>query len=339
MATYAFELPELGEGIASGDVVNVLVVVGDVVVQEQPVLELETDKAVIEIPAPVSCAIRTLHVQTGDTAAVGQLIVTFETDSVAPAPPVAVAAPPPEAAPPMARESAVEAPPPAPSPSPPTPPGRVAAASPSVRRLAREVGVEIDEVAGSGPGGRINVEDVKRHARSLLTDTEPFRPTVESHTVQLPDFTCWGEVERQPMSGVRRATADHMAQAWATIPHVTQHAKADITELDQLRKRFASHVEDAGGRLTITAMMLKVVAAALKVFPHFNASLDMANHDIIYKRYLLSHRGGRRYRSWAVGAGDSRCGPEKRAAIVHRIDGLGGKSPPAENDTSPKFLP
>jgi pyruvate dehydrogenase E2 component (dihydrolipoamide acetyltransferase) len=180
------------------------------------------------------------------------------------------------------------------TPAPPNPPvdappqraNRIpVAASPSVRRLAREVGVDISEVTGSGAGGRISIEDVKNHAQRLLTDTSGYHVTVEPLAVALPDFTRWGEVEREPMSSVRRATAEHMTQAWSTIPHVTQHAKADITALEDLRKRYTIRTEAAGGKLTVTAIVLKVVATALKRFPQFNASLDMGRQEVVYKRF------------------------------------------------------
>lgn len=305
MAAYAFVLPELGEGIESGDVVNVLVTVGDKVAQEQPLIELETDKAVIEVPAPVDGVVQTIHVQAGEKAAVGQLIVTFETGaSDAPTPaastPEAVAAPEPAVQPDPDPEPEPAAPVAEPAPvAAPSPVARVrpesngqrlpAAASPSVRRLAREVGVDIHEVNGSGPGGRISVEDVKMHARSLLSGTGGRRTataaTAEPQAVTLPDFTRWGETETQAMTSVRRATAEHMAQAWSTIPHVTQHASADITALEQLRKRYGPRAEAAGGKLTVTAIALKIVTAALKKFPQFNASIDMAQQEIIYKHY------------------------------------------------------
>ena len=321
MAAYAFALPELGEGIESGDVVNVLVAAGDRVIQDQPLIELETDKAVIEVPAPVDGVVQTMHVQAGDKANVGQLIVTFETEvgaSSEPAPPMpeptpaAEPEPEPEPAPPAVQTAAPTAPDPAPSapPQPPVPAAGAApvapapaerpepaaarrlpaAASPSVRRLAREVGVDIHEVNGTGPGGRISIDDVKMHARRLLTDTGGYQATAgaaaaEPRAVTLPDFSRWGEVEPQAMTSVRRATAEHMAQAWANIPHVTQHASADITALEQLRKRYASRAEAAGGKLTVTAIALKVVTAALKLFPQFNASIDMARQEIIYKHY------------------------------------------------------
>ncbi|ETW96294.1 MAG: branched-chain alpha-keto acid dehydrogenase subunit E2 [Candidatus Entotheonella factor] len=314
MAAYAFALPELGEGIESGDVVNVLVAAGDRVVQDQPLIELETDKAVIEVPAPVNGVVQTMHVQAGEKANVGQLIVTFETEvSEAAAPSPAAVMPEPEppavqaAAPAVAEpeppaspqptqpaSSPVAAPSPAPAPversEPATPQRLPAAASPSVRRLAREVGVDINEVNGSGPGGRISVDDVKMHARRLLTDTGGYHATAgaaaaEPRAVALPDFSRWGEVEHQAMTSVRRATAEHMAQAWATIPHVTQHASADVTALEQLRKRYSPRAEAAGGKLTVTAIALKVVTAALKRFPQFNASIDVAKQEIIYKHY------------------------------------------------------
>ncbi len=308
MAAYAFELPELGEGIESGDVVNVLVTVGDKIAQDQPLIELETDKAVIEVPAPVDGVVQTIHVQMGEKAAVGQLIVTFETEvseAAAAAEPELQPEPEPEpavsaTAAPVAEPTPVTAPQTAPPPpvQPPAPVARPqpdaaqrlpAAASPSVRRLAREVGVDINEVSGSGPGGRISVEDVKAHSRRLLTDTAAATghraAAPEPHAVTLPDFTRWGEIEPQPMTSVRRATAEHLAQAWSTIPHVTQHASADITALEQLRKRYGPRAETAGGKLTVTAIALKIVTAVLKKFPQFNASIDVARQEIIYKHY------------------------------------------------------
>ena len=291
MATFAFALPELGESIESGDVVQVLVSVGDQIAAEQSVLELETDKAVVEVPSPVSGAVTAIHVAPGDKAAVGQLIVTLETDGAAttneaPAPvepPTTAEAEPEPAAPPAPVETPVAAPA-----SPPTPreTRSGAPAAPSVRRLAREIGVDIHAVAGSGPGGRVSVGDVKRYARTRPSDKSgaaagPVTPAV----VPLPDFHRWGEVERRPMSNVRRLTADQMARTWATVPQVTQYDHADITELEALRQQYAPKAVAAGGRLTITAIALKVVAAALKRFPQFNASVDMATHEIIYKQY------------------------------------------------------
>jgi len=322
MAAYAFALPELGEGIESGDVVNVLVAAGDRVVLDQPLIELETDKAVIEVPAPVDGVVQTMHVQAGDTATVGQLIVTFDTEVDAtsateepepepepesapssqsevepepePEPSTAQDAVSPDAAAAPAAPLRAASPQAPPKPAEPPEPERSqrlpVAASPSVRRLAREVGVDINQVTGAGPGGRISLEDVKLHARRLLTDTGGYHTTAGGEAaapraITLPDFSRWGDVEHQAMTSVRRATAEHMAQAWSTIPHVTQHASADITALEQLRQRYGPRAEAVGGRLTVTAIALKVVTAALKRFPQFNASIDMARQEIIYKRY------------------------------------------------------
>ena len=163
-------------------------------------------------------------------------------------------------------------------------------AAPHVRRLAREIGVDIYEVKGSGPGGRVSEDDVKAHAKAMVSAafTAAQAPPRAGHFAQpqLPDFGKWGKVERVSMRGVRRKTAEHLAEAWNTIPHVTQHDRADITELEHLRARFAPKAEEAGGKMTVTAIALKVCAAALKVFPQFNASIDIEKEEIVYKQYI-----------------------------------------------------
>ena len=293
MATFAFALPELGESIESGDVVQVLVTVGDQIAAEQSVLELETDKAVVEVPSPVSGSVTAIHVAPGDKAAVGQLIVTLETDGDGATATNNV---------PPASESPTEAEPEPPAPSapvevpvakvvsPPATPAQTARsgapAAPSVRRLAREIGVDIHEVPGSGPGGRVSADDVKRYARRRQSqETVTAAAAAAPVAPPLPDFGRWGAVERRPMSNVRRLTADQMSRTWATVPQVTQYDQADITELEQLRQKFAAKAVAAGGKLTITAIALKAVAAALRIFPQFNASVDMATHEIVYKQY------------------------------------------------------
>lgn len=293
MAT-EIKLPELGENIESGIVVKVLVSVGETVAVDQPILELETDKAVVEVPASAGGTVQAIHVQEGAEIQVGQLILTVaEAGEATPAAGVQ-----PEAAPAPPAEPEVEpAPPPEPPPPPPPPApapavapapekrGALVPAAPSVRRFARELGVDIGLVPGSGPGGRISREDVKAFVRRSSRETDGAAPRPEAPAVQLPDFSRWGQVEREKMSGVRRATARQMGLAWSTIPHVTQFDQADITDLETLRKRYAPKAEAAGGKLTVTAILLKVVAAALKVFPKFNASLDPANNEIVYKKY------------------------------------------------------
>jgi pyruvate dehydrogenase E2 component (dihydrolipoamide acetyltransferase) len=149
--------------------------------------------------------------------------------------------------------------------------------------MARELGVDIDAVPGTGSDGRISIDDVKAHAKRLVAATHAGGGIVAE---PLPDFSRWGQVERQPMRAVRRKTAEHLSAAWATIPHVTQHALADITALEELRKRYAKQAEAAGGALTVTAVATKVVAAALKVFPQFNVSIDFVADEIIAKKYV-----------------------------------------------------
>ena len=297
-----FLLPELGENIEDGDVLSILVSVGDTIEEEQPVLEIETDKAAIEVPCSVSGVVKAIHVEEGGKARVGHPILTVETTGEGKT--VEVEAPtaasvaddedtitpedsPPDAAPVVELEPARRIPD-----KPPTEviPRDIAPASPSVRRFAREIGIDINQVTGSGPGGRISVEDIKNHAYQI--NAEPAAQGAASPNAAsqipappLPDFSKWGEVEREPMSSVRRATAAHMATAWSAIPHVTQSDKADITELEKLRKQFQARAETAGGKLTITAILLKVATCALKRFPQFNASVDMAKREIIYKKY------------------------------------------------------
>lgn len=303
-----FKLPELGENVESGEVVSVLVSEGDTVEQEQAVVELETEKATIEVPTSLSGTVKKVHVKKGDTVKVGQAILTIDEDKkkpgekkeepkkkLAPEPekeepqkPAAVAEKAEERvekkAAPAPRERKAEArEEPAPSAA------EAAPAAPSVRRLARELGVDINKVSGSGPGGRISDEDVKEYAQRMVTGAVEMvgrggAPAAHAAT-SLPDFSRWGEIERRPMSNVRRKTAEHMSLAWGAIPHVTQYDQADVTEVEKLRKRFAKKAEAAGGKLTLTAIALKVVASALDVFPQFAASVDMAADQVVYKKY------------------------------------------------------
>ena len=311
-----FKLPELGENIESGDLVKVLVSVGQQISKDQSILELETDKATIEVPAPVGGLVKAIHVKEGDKVKVGQLLITVDDGAAGTPPKEAAKAPTPalksEA---TAPEKLASAPPKAPEPvaTGPTVQGTergaetapVAApqgtaerapaptvepealdiiipASPSVRRQARELGIDITQVRGSGPGGRISAEDVVEHARDIIRGGGAGL----SGTVSLPDFAKWGEIERKPMSNIRRKTAEHMAYAWASAPRVTQYDRADITGLEDLRKRFAKKAEAAGGKLTVTAIAVKVIVSALRAFPQFAASVDVRANEIIYKKYF-----------------------------------------------------
>lgn len=282
-----FRLPELGEKIKSGDVVKVLVAPGDVIAKEQPVLEMETDKAVVEVPSSVAGKVVQVHVKAGDKASVGQVILTLEGESIsgtAPQPPPkeGKAAPVPSSGG-VAESRGGSVAPAEPAQQPRSSSAPVAAA-PSVRQFAREIGVDISQVPGSEAGGRISIDDVKKFAKQLLTSRQPSAGAATA--VELPDFSKWGSVSREPMSNVRRKTAEHMALAWTTIPHVTQFDWANITDLEERRKKLAAKAEKAGGKLTVTAILIKIAAAALKVFPKFNASIDMAKGEVVLKKYF-----------------------------------------------------
>jgi pyruvate dehydrogenase E2 component (dihydrolipoamide acetyltransferase) len=316
-AASEFRLQELGENISEGDLVRLMIAPGAKVSEGQPVMELETDKAVVEVPSSVSGVVKDVKVKEGEKIKVGQVIFTLQ--GATPAQAEAVR---PERRPVehvsgqhgarLAFQAAIRAegkteeqalPPDQPQPRPaafsmPVQLGKVAGtehrapvpAAPSTRRLAREIGVDIYDVKGTGPGGRISENDVKAHAKALVTavTTAAQASPRAGHFIEpkLPDFAKWGKIERVSMRGIRRKTAEHVAESWNTIPHVTQHDRADITELEQLRARFAPKAEQAGGKMTVTAIALKVCAAALKVFPQFNATIDMGKEEIIYKQYI-----------------------------------------------------
>src|SRR5262249_42247503 len=167
--------------------------------------------------------------------------------------------------------------------------GPAPAAAPSVRRIARELGVDIRQEARTGPAGRITVDDVQGFVREALSGGGAPSPAGVPASQPMPDFAKWGEVERKPIGNVRRKTAEHLGHAWNVIPHVTQHDKADITALEELRKKYSPMAERAGGKMTITAIALKVLAGAVKKFPQFASSLDQARGQLVYKKF--SHIG------------------------------------------------
>jgi len=307
-----FKLPELGENIEQGELVRIMISPGAKVSERQPVIELETEKAVVEVPSSVGGVVKEVRVKEGETLKVGQVIITLEGGSAEPVRaqhvPVEYASEQAEAR--LAFQTAMRTegkteeqvlPPDQPQIMPggfsmPSQLGKTAGstdrepvpAAPHVRRLSRELGIDIHDVKGSGPGGRISEDDVKAHSKALLGAVSSAAKAPRTHSAEpaLPDFSKWGNVERVSIRGVRRKTAEHLWEAWSTIPHVTQNDKADITELEQLRARFAPKAEEAGGKMTVTAIALKVCASALKVFPQFNASIDMAREEVIYKQYI-----------------------------------------------------
>ena len=279
LSSIAVSLPELGEGVDAGDVVSILVSPGDSVEAEQGLVEFEIDKGVVEMPSPSAGIIKQIHVQHGDHATVGQLIVTLEAVVAEPTP-VTAPQPAPATSPAPAPAASVTdvAAPAAASAGTSTP----VPAAPSIRRLAREIGVDVSVIAGSGPGGRISEADVKAHSKKLH---ENRASSPAAAAIPLPDFSKWGDIEAEPFSNVRRITAQRMSASWSTIPHVTQFDQSDVTDLEVWRKAFGKQVEKAGAKLTPTAIILKVAAAALRKFPQFSASIDMTGEQIIYKKY------------------------------------------------------
>jgi len=279
MAT-ELKLPDLGDNVASAVVVGVLVKEGDKLEAGAPFLELETDKAVVEVPAPSSGTVEKVLVKPGDEVKSGQVVMTLGDGAPA-------AAPAPEAAKPASEEPKPAAPAPAPAkaPSPQPAPGtrKLIPAAPSVRRLARELGVDLMRVMGSGPAHRISEADVRRFAEG---GAAPAAPAQIPAAPPLPDFSKFGPTRREAMSGVRRATVRSMAQAWSLVPMVTQFDRADVTEMEALRKKYGPRAEKRGGKLTMTAILLKVAAAALKAFPKFNASIDTTANEVVFKDYI-----------------------------------------------------
>lgn len=309
-----FRLPDLGEGIHEGEVVEVLVSVGDRVLDGKPILVIETDKATTEIPSPVTGIVQEIRVKPGDIVKVGDVLMVFLEDREAEAPRrgepstpparlIPQAAPVASPVPPVIARSVAEKPAQAIGPVP---------AAPSTRRLARELGIDLNLVPPTGPGGRVTPEDVRAFASSIGRAAAPPVPPPlpgvappQAHQIPpaipvppppagtptsdvlptLPDFSRWGPVLRDPLRSVRKTTARHMALAWSQVPHVTHQDVVDITELEAFRRR---HKEEAGvgqGGLSLTVFAMKAAVAALKTFPRFNASLDVERQEIILKQY------------------------------------------------------
>lgn len=295
MAT-TISLPELGENIDSGTVTSILVKVGDSVEVDTPLLELETDKAVVEVPSSAAGVVASISVAEGATLQVGGAILELDGVSAAP---VAASTPEPEPEPtpePVAEPKPTPEPeevvnvPKAATPAPkevsvPKSSGPVRAA-PSVRKLAREIGVDISVVVASDSKKGITAADVKAHSKNgAPAVTTSGSAAVPVGSTPLPNFGKWGGVKREPMSKIRQVTVQSMTRSWTTIPHVTQNDLADITEMEKFRKAHGKAVQAAGGKLTATGILVKVLCEALKRFPQFNSSIDVATSEIILKEY------------------------------------------------------
>ncbi len=304
-----FKLPPLGEGVASADVAEILVSVGDVLQKDDVVMELETEKAVVELPCPYAGKVKKILAAEGETINVGAVIMEIESASqVAAAPPAArpsapaAAKPAPAKAAPTQAKSAPAAVKSAPTPASIAPAPAAAAngapvpAAPSTRRLARQLGVNLRDVRGSGRGGRITQDDVQAYVRDRLQQASlPARLEGRGGAMivsgggiappPLPDFSRFGLVEREKMNKLSRTAAENLTVSWNVIPHVTQHDRVDITDLEAARKRFGQGLGKNGPKVTMTAIVIKALTKCLQGFPKFNSSLDPETMEIVFKRY------------------------------------------------------
>jgi pyruvate dehydrogenase E2 component (dihydrolipoyllysine-residue acetyltransferase) len=289
------KLPKLGESAEGGSVVSLLVKEGDTVTKGQTILELENEKAVAPIPSPVAGVVGKIRVKEGDRVSVGQVILTVEESGDATSAP-------------MAAKPAPAAVRPAPAPAQPTAPeepeamepveetpasasGPEPAASPEIRRIARELGIDLRRVRASERGGRVVIADLRDHVQrlqKLAVQPRGAAPAVKPATplVESIDFSKWGPVTKKPLSVLRKTISRRMVENWNTIPHVTQFDEADITGLMELRKKVAPDYEKRGARLTLTSFALKAVIAALKKHPIFNSSIDEAAGELVLKDYF-----------------------------------------------------
>jgi pyruvate dehydrogenase E2 component (dihydrolipoamide acetyltransferase) len=312
------KIPDIAENVETGLIAGILVSKGDKIDEDQSVVEIETDKATTDIPSPYAGVVDEIKVKEGDEVKVNQVIMIIETEDEGDGEEKDKEA---EGGDEKEKETKEEEK----DTDKEKEAGKEEAeeeeeedkekkdesaeeedkkkekkqqadeekeedkdlsdvpASPSVRRLAREMDVDITKVKGTGPGNRISAEDVKQYAgKSEAAPAEK----AETKAIELPDFSQWGATSREPMTNIRKITSKNVQQAWQTIPHVTQFDEADITELENFRKRYQSKAEKAGGKLTVTAILLKIAGFALQKFPRFNASIDANSNEIVYKHYF-----------------------------------------------------
>ena len=281
----SFKLPDLGEGIHEGEVLAVPVEVGQVVKEGDIILEVETDKAAVEIPSPFDGSVQEIFVKPGDVVNVGAVMMTFsngqDIQAVDEIKPAAKSETTPKAAAVAAKVSATNT-------------GGPVPAAPATRRLARELGVDLHSVTPSGPAGLVTAEDVRgfvatgeivEPVSAAAPDAAVASQPGDISVPPLPDFSKWGEVQRIPFRSIRRATARQMSLAWSQIPHVNSQDVVDLTRLEAFRQKHKAEMKAVGGKLTITVFAMKAVATALKIYPNFNATLDTKNNEIIIKQY------------------------------------------------------
>jgi len=307
-------LPDVGD-FSDIEIIEILVAAGDQVDKEQSIIVLESDKATMEIPSPLAGTIESLKVKVGDRVNEGDEIATIQADDGDESQPAAEKAPEPAAAEKPAEEPAPPAEPPqladpaqtaeaaqktdvAPGktqrPHPGSSPGEALAsvqtihASPSIRRYARELGVSLEQVIGSGPKGRIVKEDVKAFVKSAMSAGPAAGGAggVQVSSAPVIDHAKFGEIETVPLSRIKKISGAHLHRSWVTVPHVTQFDEADITELEAFRKSLAKEAEKKSVRMTPLIFLMKAVVSALREFPDFNASLDAAGENLIMKKYF-----------------------------------------------------
>lgn len=296
-----FKLPEVSDGVETAEVAEIYVAAGDLIEPGKTVMEVETEKAVADIDCPHQGRVVTVHVAVGDAIPVGAILLTIEESVETPA-----AAPslPSSERPPASAQEVVEnraEPDPPPTSTVTAPSSKVARAvsasefsrgdyeppapaAPSTRRMARQLGVDLHQVVGTGPGGRITADDVQAHVRQLTMRAAP-DVTATTAAPQLPDFSRFGPVERQRISKLARTSAAHLSLAWHIVPHVTQHILADVTALEAARRNYMKTFGQNGPKVTMTAIAMKAIVGVLKQFPHFNASLDPSTDELVLKRY------------------------------------------------------
>ena len=282
------KLPKLGEGADSGVVVNVFIKEGDPVAKGQAIIELENEKAVASIPSTATGVVAKIHVKPGDKISIGQRLITLNESGQPAAGPASVAKRAPAPAAPEPEETAVGEESTETGDAVSTPPA-APVASPSVRRAARELGIDLSKVRGSEPGGRIVIGDVRAYIQRLIKAAArpvsgaagaPARPVAESI-----DFSQWGPVTKKSLTPLRQVIVRRMSESWNAVPRVTQFDEADFTQLNALRKKFAAAYEKKGARLTLTPLVLKALAGTLRKHPIFNSSLDEAANEIVIKEY------------------------------------------------------
>ena len=266
-------LPSLGEGADSGTVVSILVKECDTVAKDQTILELETEKAVGSIPSSAAGTVEKIRVKVGDKISAGQVILTLAGKAVEAAVP---------AASPMPGKPVAET---ATTTTAAIIPGVPPPASPSVRRMARELGIDLNRVRGTEYGGRITLPDVRAYIQQLQQATAA--PVAAAKPVaEHIDFSQWGPVVKKPLSSLRQTIARKMSESWTTVPRVTQFDEADITGLNELRKKYAPKYEAKGAHLTLTGFALKAVVETLKKHPIFNSSVDETASELVLKEYF-----------------------------------------------------